>query len=86
MYFSSGTSTPCSTRTLICGVPGRPLRVNTWITPFAASEPYSVLAAPPRITSTRSISDVSSSASADDCSPPVPIAVAMSLSTRTPST
>ena len=86
MYLSSGNSIPCSIRAVIRGAPGEPLRVKIWMTPVAASAPNRVEAAPPRVISIRSISVVSRSDSADDCSPPVPAEVAWSLSTLTPST
>ena len=85
MYLSSGESNPCSIRAVTRVRPGVPFLVKIWITPDEASEPYSVLAAPPFVTSIRSMSLVSRSANADDCSPPVPLAVLTSLSTRTPS-
>ena len=86
MYLVSGISIPCSTRAVILAVPGVPFFVKIWITPVAASDPNSVDAAPPLVISIRSISEVSKSDRADDCSPPVIADVAWSLSTRTPST
>ena len=86
MYLSSGISMPCSMRAVMRGAPGVPFFVKIWMTPVAASDPYSVDAAPPFVISIRSMSLVSRSASAEDCSPPVPAAVDWSLSTRTPST
>ena len=85
MYLSSGYSSPCSMRAVTRGAPGEPFRVKIWMTPVAASDPKSVEAAPPLVTSIRSMSVVSRSDSAEDCSPPVPAAVDWSLSTRTPS-
>ena len=86
MYLSSGISMPRSTRAVILGAPGVPFLVKIWITPVAASDPKRVEAAPPLVTSMRSMSLTSRSESAEDCSPPVPAAVDWSLSTRTPST
>ncbi len=86
MYFSSGLSDPCSMRAVTRARPGRPRLVKIWITPVAASDPYSVLAAPPFVISTRSMSEMRMSAQAEDCSPPVQLAVISELSIRTPST
>ncbi len=45
--FTTGSSHPTSLSMLRLVGPGAPFFVKIWITPFAASEPYSVVAAPP---------------------------------------
>ena len=49
-------ATPCPVSNVQRGAPLEPCLVKIWITPAAASVPYSVLAAEPLMTSMRSMS------------------------------
>ncbi len=90
----TGASKPISVSTDIRVGPGVPFFVKIWMTPFAASDPYSVVAAPPGTYSMRSMFSSGMSAMEEVCVPwrrfPDTLsessAIVFRLSTRTPST